>query len=90
MICQSFRALQPQTSIKTHQKKVSALIIGHFWNFCDTQGNQRVSAKIAAGSEAAAGCCKMFQSIFVFKSSQGDVDIVAMEHQGPIITAINR
>ena len=31
----------------------------------------------------------MFQMIFVFKSSQSDVDTVIMEHQGPIITAIS-
>ncbi len=34
-------------------------------------------------------CCKMFQMIFVFKSSQGDVDTVTMEHQDPIITALS-
>jgi hypothetical protein len=32
----------------------------------------------------------MFQTISVFKSSQGDVDTVTMEHQDPIITAIHR
>jgi len=32
----------------------------------------------------------MFQTIFVFKSSQGDVDTVTMEHQDPIITALRR
>ena len=31
----------------------------------------------------------MFQMIFVFKSSQSDVDTVIMEHQDPIITAIS-
>lgn len=35
-------------------------------------------------------CCKMFQAIFVFKSSQGDVDTVTMEYQDPIITAISQ
>jgi len=32
----------------------------------------------------------MFQAIFVFKSSQGDVDTVTMEYQDPIITALRR
>ena len=34
-------------------------------------------------------CCKMLQTIFVFKSSKGDVDTVTMEHQDPIIAAIS-
>lgn len=48
-----------------------------------------VPAKIVIGHEAAAVCCKMLQTIFVFKSSQGDVDTVTMEHQDSIITAIS-
>ena len=35
-------------------------------------------------------CCKMFQTVFVFKSSQCDVDTVTMEYQDPIITALRR
>lgn len=42
------------------------------------------------GHEAAAVCCKMFQTIFVFKSSQGDIDTVTKEHRDPIITALCR
>jgi len=36
------------------------------------------------------GILQLFQKIFVFKSSQGDVDTVTMEYQDPIITALRR
>jgi type IV pilus assembly protein PilB len=88
MIYQSFRALQPQTFVKTHQEKVSALIIAHFWNFCDTQGH-KVERKLLTSQVYTALPCEMLQIIFVFKSSQGDVDTITMEHQDPIITAIS-
>lgn len=48
-----------------------------------------VPAKIAAGHEAAVVCGITLRTIFVFKSSQNDIDTVTKEHLDPIITAIS-
>jgi len=49
----------------------------------------KLERKLLTSQVYTALPCEMLQMIFVFKSSQGDVDTITMKHQDPIITAIS-